>query len=72
MPTAEPIGGSLKIPDEYVCNLCDYVFLDGEVPENFCPNCGSSMVMKEISYDEYLDEEAFSNIRIPKRQRYLP
>jgi hypothetical protein len=38
------------------------MFLDGEVPENFCPNCGSSMVTKELSYDEFLDDEAFINI----------
>lgn len=55
-------GKNLKIPDEYICNLCGYAFLDGEVPDNFCPNCGSSMVMKEISYDEFLDDEAFINI----------
>jgi DNA-directed RNA polymerase subunit RPC12/RpoP len=57
-------GKNVKIPDEYICNLCGYAFLDGEVPENFCPNCGSSMVMKEMSYDEYLDEEAFINMQI--------
>ncbi len=57
-------GNNVKIPDEYICNLCGYVFLDGEVPENFCPNCGSSMVAKEMTYDEYLDEEAFVNMKI--------
>jgi predicted RNA-binding Zn-ribbon protein involved in translation (DUF1610 family) len=55
-------GESLRIPDEYVCDLCGYMFLDGEVPENFCPNCGSSMVTKELSYDEFLDDEAFISI----------
>jgi DNA-directed RNA polymerase subunit RPC12/RpoP len=57
-------GYNVKIPDEYICNLCGYVFLDGEVPENFCPNCGSSMVAKEMTYDEYLDEEAFVSMKI--------
>jgi DNA-directed RNA polymerase subunit RPC12/RpoP len=57
-------GSNVKIPDEYICNLCGYAFLDGEVPENFCPNCGSSMVAKEMTYDEYLDEEAFVNMKI--------
>jgi DNA-directed RNA polymerase subunit RPC12/RpoP len=57
-------GNNVKIPDEYICNLCGYVFLDGEVPENFCPNCGSSMVAKEMTYDEYLDEEAFVSMKI--------
>jgi len=57
-------GKNVRIPDEYICNLCGYVFLDGEVPENFCPNCGSSMVAKEMTYDEYLDEEAFVNMKI--------
>jgi hypothetical protein len=55
-------GESLKIPDEYTCDLCGYTFLDGEVPENFCPNCGSSTVTKELSYDEFLDDEAFISI----------
>lgn len=57
-------GTNVRFPDEYICNLCGYVFLDGEVPENFCPNCGSSMVAKEMTYDEYLDEEAFVNMKI--------
>jgi len=57
-------GNYVRIPDEYICNLCGYAFLDGEVPENFCPNCGSSMVVMEMSYDEYLDEEAFTNFRV--------
>lgn len=57
-------GSNVKIPDEYICNLCGYAFLDGEVPENFCPNCGSSMVAKEMTYDEYLDEDAFINMKI--------
>jgi rubrerythrin len=57
-------GKNVKIPDEYICNLCGYIFLDGEVPENFCPNCGSSMVAKEMTYDEYLDEEAFVSMNI--------
>lgn len=62
---SERLGGyNVKIPDEYICNLCGYVFLDGEVPENFCPNCGSSMVAKEMTYDEYLDEEAFVSMKI--------
>jgi hypothetical protein len=52
----------LRIPDEYTCDLCGYMFLDGEVPSNFCPNCGSSMVTKELSYDEFLDDEAFISI----------
>ena len=55
-------GNNLRIPDEYVCDLCGYLFLDGEAPGNFCPSCGSSMVTKELSYDEFLDDEAFINI----------
>lgn len=47
----------MRIPDEYICKLCEYSFLDGEVPELFCPNCGSSQVVKELSYDEFLDDE---------------
>jgi DNA-directed RNA polymerase subunit RPC12/RpoP len=50
-------GRQLRIPDEYICDLCGYIFLDGEVPEVFCPNCGSSMVLKEMSYDEFLDDD---------------
>lgn len=55
-------GNDLRIPDEYLCDLCGYMFLDGEVPSNFCPNCGSSMVTKELTYDEFLDDEAFISI----------
>lgn len=47
----------MNIPDEYVCDLCGYAFLEGEVPELFCPNCGSSMVAKEISFDEMSEED---------------
>jgi len=64
LTSARQGGSNVKIPDEYICNLCGYAFLDGEVPENFCPNCGSSMVAKEMTYDEYLDEEAFVNMKI--------
>ncbi len=52
----------MRIPDEYTCSLCGYGFLEGEVPhkELFCPNCGSSLVVKELTYDEFLDDdEAF-------------
>ncbi len=52
----------MRIPDEYTCDLCGYVFLFGEVPSLFCPNCGSSMVVRELTYDEYLDDEAFSGM----------
>ena len=55
----------MRIPDEYTCGLCGYPFLEGEVPgkELFCPNCGSSTVMKELSYDEFLDdEESFGHV----------
>ena len=51
----------MNIPDEYICNLCGYEFFYGEVPELFCPNCGSSMVTKELNYDEYFDDEVFLN-----------
>lgn len=61
----------MKIPDEYICNLCGYAFFDGEVPENFCPNCGSSMVAKEMTYDEYLDEDAFINVKIMNSSQYI-
>jgi hypothetical protein len=39
--------------------LCGYGFLEGEVPhkELFCPNCGSSMVIRELTYDEFLDDD---------------
>jgi len=53
-------GNSLRIPDEYVCNMCGFMFLSGEKINIFCPECGSSMVAKEISYDEFLDEEAYN------------
>lgn len=47
----------MNMPDEYICDLCGYVFLFGEVPSLFCPNCGSSMVAKEVMYDEFFDDE---------------
>ncbi len=47
----------MNIPDEYICDLCGYIFLEGEVPEIFCPNCGSSMVAKEVTYDEFIEED---------------
>ncbi len=52
----------VRIPDEYACSLCGYTFLDGEVPgkELFCPNCGSSTVMKELTYDEFIDDDEAS------------
>lgn len=51
------------MPDEYTCELCGYTFLEGEVPEIFCPNCGSSNVVKELTYEEFLEDETAS-IRI--------
>ncbi len=57
MVTGTRGGQILNIPDEYVCDLCGYAFLEGEVPELFCPNCGSSMVAKEISFDEMSEED---------------
>ncbi len=50
-------GRNVNMPDEYICDLCGYVFLFGEVPSLFCPNCGSSMVAKEVMYDEFFDDE---------------
>jgi DNA-directed RNA polymerase subunit RPC12/RpoP len=49
----------VRIPDEYTCTLCGYAFLEGEVPgkELFCPNCGSSTVLKELTYDEFIDDD---------------
>jgi len=56
---------SLKMPDEYICNMCGFMFLSGETVNIFCPECGSSMVAKEVCFDEYFDEEATSSkIRI--------
>jgi len=40
--------------------MCGFVFLSGEKVDVFCPECGSSMVAKEISYEEFLDEEAYN------------
>ena len=62
---AGKIGGRvlkrvLRIPDEYVCDMCGFMFLSGETINIFCPECGSSMVAKEISFDEFLDEEAYN------------
>lgn len=57
-------GRRLRIPDEYVCDTCGFVFLSCEVRDIFCPECGSSMVMKEVSFEEFLDEDAFVNIKL--------
>jgi len=54
----------LRIPDEYICDTCGYVFLSCETKNIFCPECGSSMVIKEISFEEFLDEDAFVNIKM--------
>ena len=50
---------NVRIPDEYTCSLCGYGFLEGEVPgkELFCPNCGSSTVLKELTFDEFIDDD---------------
>jgi predicted RNA-binding Zn-ribbon protein involved in translation (DUF1610 family) len=53
----------VNLPDEYTCELCGYEFLDGEVPELFCPNCGSSTVVRDMSYEEVLEED-LGNVRI--------
>ncbi|MCX8022244.1 MAG: hypothetical protein N2745_05670 [Syntrophorhabdaceae bacterium] len=53
-------GKKLRIPDEYVCSLCGFVFLSGEKVDIFCPECGSSMVAKEITYEEFLDDEDYT------------
>lgn len=50
----------VRLPDEYVCNMCGFIFLSGEKINIFCPECGSSMVAKEISYEEFLDEDAYN------------
>ncbi|MBV6505778.1 MAG: hypothetical protein BWX58_01559 [Deltaproteobacteria bacterium ADurb.Bin026] len=50
----------VRMPDEYVCNMCGFLFLSGEKVNIFCPECGSSMVAKEVSYEEFLDEDAYS------------
>ena len=52
----------MNIPDEYTCSLCGYEFLEGEVPEMFCPNCGSSMIVKEVSYEEFIEDDT-TNVR---------
>jgi DNA-directed RNA polymerase subunit RPC12/RpoP len=59
--TALKIGGKkVKLPDEYICNMCGFMFLSGETLNIFCPECGSSMVAKEVSYEEFLDEDAYN------------
>jgi hypothetical protein len=41
-------------------NFADTLFSMARCLNCFCPNCGSSQVVKELSYDEFLDdEEAF-------------
>ena len=50
----------VNIPEEYTCSLCGYAFLEGEVPELFCPNCGSSMVEKELTYEEFIDDDTIT------------
>ena len=49
--------GYVNIPDEYACSLCGYTFFEGEVPEMFCPNCGSSTVEREMTYEEFLEDD---------------
>ena len=60
-PTVLKRGGKkVRLPDEYVCNMCGFIFLSGETLNIFCPECGSSMVAKEVSYEEFLDEDAYN------------
>jgi len=63
-------GETLNIPDEYICYLCGYVFLEGEVSQMFCPNCGSSAVAKQVEYDEFVDEDT-SIIQIIDTERTI-
>jgi len=60
MPIAGNKGGKqLKIPDEYLCDLCGCLFLLPNPISMFCPNCGSSQVKKEMGYNELSDEDVY-------------
>lgn len=37
--------------------MCGFTFYSVERKEIFCPECGSSLVSKEISLDEFLEDE---------------
>lgn len=46
-----------RFPEEYICGMCGFTFYSVERKEIFCPECGSSLVSKEISLDEFLEDE---------------
>jgi uncharacterized Zn finger protein (UPF0148 family) len=48
--------------DEYVCDLCGYVFLPMTGKNIFCPSCGSSQVRKELGSNELSDEDVYIGI----------
>ena len=50
---------AVKIPDEYLCDLCGCLFLLPDPKDVFCPNCGSSQVKKEMGYNELSDEDVY-------------
>jgi DNA-directed RNA polymerase subunit RPC12/RpoP len=51
-------GGKVKnFPEEYICSMCGFTFCSSDSKNIFCPECGSSVVTKEISIDEFLEDE---------------
>jgi rubredoxin len=48
--------------EEYVCDLCEYVFLPINGRNVFCPSCGSSQVRKEMGSNELSDEDVYVGI----------
>ncbi|MCS7281116.1 MAG: hypothetical protein NZ583_05765 [Desulfobacterota bacterium] len=45
--------------EEYTCNLCGFSFYCFDRKNLFCPECGSSVVTREITIDEFLEDENF-------------
>ncbi|MCX7857749.1 MAG: hypothetical protein N2513_07190 [Deltaproteobacteria bacterium] len=46
-----------SFPEEYICSMCGFTFYLMDKKNIFCPECGSSVVTKEISIDEFLEDE---------------
>ncbi len=43
--------------EEYICGMCGFSFYSLDRKNIFCPECGSSVVTREISIEELLEDE---------------
>lgn len=51
-------GGKVKnYLEEYICGMCGFTFFSFDKRNIFCPECGSSIVTREVSLEEFLEDE---------------